>query len=125
MNLPARKKERKKAVSNRKMINKVCIACGEMASSNAQPKCKSCGAMFTKKEKGSKPSKSAERVKIQAPLPNKAGDKNYTITVDFSPYPTLHESLVNMAKEEIRRPEDQLLFLLKNELAEKEKAIGQ
>jgi len=99
-----------------------------MATSNVSPECKKCGAPFKKKKKGTgkntRPGRdvapfSSSASPIKPPIPAPAG--GYTITVDFAPYPTLHASLVALAKEQVRRPEDQLLYMFKEELEEKEK----
>lgn len=43
-------------------------------------------------------------------------DEAITVTVDFSPYPTIHKSLLELAKKEFRTPENQLLYLLHDHL---------
>lgn len=104
------------------MGTKVCEKCGTPASSNAQPACKECGVLFGKK--GRKISQaSRERVPRQQKadqLPRESEPETYTIAVDFSRFPKLHQRLMKMADDEIRKPGDQLLFMLKNTLVQLE-----
>lgn len=81
------------------MGTKVCLKCGTPASSNVQQ-----GNIGPEGGRGSE-------------------SETYTITVDFSRFPKLHERLVNMADEEIRVPGDQLLFMLKNTLETMEERV--
>lgn len=48
------------------------------------------------------------------------GNGKYIITVDFSRYPNLHQSLVSEAEKEFRTPEHQLMYMLNNTLSKME-----
>jgi hypothetical protein len=45
---------------------------------------------------------------------------NYTITIDFSRYPKIHERLINLAHEEFRTPEFQLMHMLNQKFQQME-----
>lgn len=47
----------------------------------------------------------------------------YIVVVDFKDFPELHSRLTAMAKDEIRRPEDQLLYLLRGTLQDMEATV--
>lgn len=109
---------------------KICIDCGKeyAPTSNVQKKCPACKAEHKKKvdrenKLKRKPQASRERVPRQQKadqLPRESEPETYTIAVDFSRFPKLHQRLMKMADDEIRKPGDQLLFMLKNTLVQLE-----
>lgn len=107
--------------------SKVCIDCKKMykPTSNVQKRCPECKAEH--KREIDRVNKTKAAVVPQGNTgPNggrESGAETYTITVDFSRFPKLHERLVNMADEEIRVPGDQLLFMLKNTLETMEERV--
>ncbi len=78
---------------------------------------------------GQKP-KRAYRKNAKAPLAaasrepgniiSPASPERLTLTVDFSAFPEIHARLLILAEEDMRPPELQLLYLLKNGLSELE-----
>lgn len=121
---------------------KICIDCGReyAPTSNVQKRCEICKVKhntegrknYDATHKDKKSQASRERVPRQQKadqLPqgkhraNGGGEsepETYTIAVDFSRFPKLHQRLMKMADDEIRKPGDQLLFMLKNTLVQLE-----
>ncbi|MEW6485773.1 MAG: hypothetical protein AB1423_14365 [Pseudomonadota bacterium] len=135
--------DRKEEVMGGVTSSKVCVDCKQeyKPTSNVQKRCMECA----KKHKISvdrerrerireKPQVSRERVPRQSKAASPQGNigpdggretepETYTITVDFTRFPKLHQRLTAMANEEIRNPGDQLLFMLKNTLGEMEARV--
>ncbi len=56
---------------------------------------------------------------------NHGSNGNYTIIIDFRRYPKLHERLINLAHDEFRTPEFQLMHMLNQEFQQMEEKACQ
>src|SRR5208282_5267241 len=54
----------------------------------------------------------------------KKGNGTYIVAVDFTEFPALHERLTGMALEEMRDPDQQLLWLFRNTLRDMEAKLS-
>ncbi len=65
-----------------------------------------------------------KKEKLDSPIysgdDNPGSNGNYTIIIDFRKYPKLHERLINLAHDEFRTPEFQLMHMLNQEFQQME-----
>ncbi len=114
-----------------------CINCGQMyqPTSNAQKRCDDCKEKHIADSKKNKvaviPAKAGIQRKKGLDSPIKSGNDNhgsngnYTIIIDFRRYPKLHERLINLAHDEFRTPEFQLMHMLNQEFQQMEEKACQ
>jgi hypothetical protein len=75
--------------------------------------CKTCKKERTKlKDKAKAQNKDQRPLPADAPKPPAGRDEKRFIVVDFSSHPDLYEKIKQMAQQEFRNPEQQVLFLI-------------
>lgn len=112
----------KEMAYSRAAKEKKCIACGQsyQPKSNAQKKCDECSrkgkvmSVKLKKKKRELENELASPVIAREPKQS-CSNGQYIITIDFSRYPKIHERLINLAHDEFRTPEFQLMHMLNQE----------
>ena len=113
--------------------NKMCTACGERPVSS-RGLCRRCydqkrNSGKFERVKPYKPRKKRPDDTVAAPPAPPTGtmsidsDGKLRIDVDFSLAPDVHKQLVELAKDEVRDPDKQIIWLLKN-LFRKAQAVG-